>query len=59
MPVIEHTIHDYLRRLTSLRQNAAPAQRDAYTVAIGQLKALDLITEDEWRQALDAPPNAR
>lgn len=48
-------INNYLATLAVLRSRAADRHRDAYTVAIGQLLALDLITEDQWREAIELP----
>lgn len=52
-------IENYVRTIETLRQGAADPQRDAYTVALGQLVAKGLITEDRYRSALALPRNRR
>ncbi len=44
---------EYVERIAELRRRAGNAQRDAYTVALGQLYNLGLIEYETWREALD------
>jgi hypothetical protein len=45
----------YVNRIADARSRAADAPRDAYTLALGQLRAVELIDEPTWRAALDRP----
>jgi hypothetical protein len=46
------TVDHFTARIADLRSRAAPAQRDTYTVVLGQLHAVGLIDEPTWQHAL-------
>jgi hypothetical protein len=59
MGTIADQIEGYVVRIEGLRARAADAQRDAYTVALGQLVAMDLIDRDRYERAMSIPRVAR
>lgn len=48
-------IEDYVHRIETLRQQAAKPQRNAYTVALGQLVGTGLIDYERYQQAMALP----
>lgn len=55
MKLMKSPIMQYVDRIAELRRGAAAPQRQAYTVALGQLNALGLIDDATWREAIDRP----
>jgi hypothetical protein len=45
----------YVEQIADMRSRAGDAARDCYTVVLGRLRALELIDEPTWREALDRP----
>jgi hypothetical protein len=54
-PTMREQLAAYVERIASLRQRAGDGPRNTYAVALGQLRALDLIEEKEYREAMERP----